>query len=282
MDVPDEPAGDLMSIGEFARRTRLTAKALRIYDRTGLLRPVAIDDASGYRRYGGGQVRTGQLIGLLRGAGLSLAQIGLILEDLGVDTDLAITRLERLLADIDRRHSDRKLLIRHIQTTLQGGDNSMFEIATRHVPSRRVMSVQRRLHQPEIDGFVREVRTAFAEHLDGVESTGPFTLIFHGVVDAESDGPLEAVLGCPDDVQPSDVIGIHTEPAHDEAYTTITKAQWAYPAILAAYDAVACSPQVTSRPGPRLSCREVYHAEPRAIAEDEIICDIAFPLGQQR
>jgi len=49
------------------------------------------------------------------------------------------------------------------------------------------------------------------------------------------------VLGCPDDVQPTDLIGIRTEPAHDEVYTTITKAQWAYPAILAAYDAVACS-----------------------------------------
>src|SRR5713226_5179842 len=48
------------------------------------------------------------------------------------------------------------------------------------------------------------------------------------VVDEESDGPLEAVLGCPDDVQPTDVIGIRTEPEHDEAYTTITKAQWAY------------------------------------------------------
>jgi DNA-binding transcriptional MerR regulator len=277
--VPDEPARTLMSIGEFARRTRLSAKALRIYDRIGLLRPVAIDEASGYRRYGADQVRTGQLIGLLRGADLSLAHVDLILEDLAVDADLAVARLERLLADIERRHADRKLLIRHIQTTLQGGDNSMFEIATRHVSSLRVMSVQRRLNQPEIDTFVREVKAAFAEHLDGVEATGQFTLIFHGVVDAENDGPLEAVLGCPADVRPSDLIGIRTEPAHEEAYTTITKSQWAYPAILAAYDAVASSPEVTSRQGPRLSCREVYRAEPHAIEAHELICDIAFPLA---
>ncbi len=104
-------------------------------------------------------------------------------------------------------------------------------------------------------------------------------MIFHGVVDAESDGPLEAVLGCPDDIQATELIGIRTEPAHDEAYTTITKAQWAYPAILAAYDAVACSPQVTARPGGRLSCREVYVAEPEAIAEDEAVCEVAFPLA---
>jgi hypothetical protein len=83
----------------------------------------------------------------------------------------------------------------------------------------------------------------------------------------------------PGHVQPTDVIGIRTEPEHDEAYTTITKAQWAYPAILAAYDAVACSPEVTTRPESRLSCREVYLAEPEAIGQDEAVCDVAFPLA---
>src|SRR5580658_5112768 len=119
------------------------------------------------------------------------------------------------------------------------------------------MSIQRRLRAPETDGFVQEAKSAFIDHLNGRLSTGPFTLIFHGIVDHESDGPIEAILGCPDNVQPTDVIGIRTEPAHDEAFTTITKAQWAYPAILAAYDAVGCSPEATSRPRSRLSCREV-------------------------
>jgi DNA-binding transcriptional MerR regulator len=82
--VADDAARPLISIGEFARRTRLTVKALRIYDRVGLLRPAGIDEASRYRRYDAGQVRTGQLIGLLRGADLSLADIGLILQDLAV------------------------------------------------------------------------------------------------------------------------------------------------------------------------------------------------------
>jgi DNA-binding transcriptional MerR regulator len=278
-DVADDAAGPLISIGEFARRTRLTAKALRIYDRVGLLRPASIDEASGYRRYHAGQVRSGQLIGLLRGADVSLADIGLILGDLAVRGEVAVERLEQLLADIDRRHASRKQLIRHIQAILQEGDDPMFPTATRHVPARRLMSIQRRLRVPEIDGFVQEVKAAFAKHLDGARATGPFTLIFHGVVDEESDGPLEAVLGCPDDVDPADLIGIRTEPAHDEAYTTITKAQWAYPAILAAYDAVACSPEVVARPGSRLSCREVYRADPGAIEENDLVCDVAYPLG---
>ncbi|HET7013714.1 MAG TPA: GyrI-like domain-containing protein [Streptosporangiaceae bacterium] len=155
----------------------------------------------------------------------------------------------------------------------------MFPIQTRHVPAQRVMSMQRRLRAPETDGFVREAKAAFADHLNGASPTGPFTLIFHGIVDHESDGPLEAILGCPDEVQVTDQIGIRVEPAHDEAFTTITKAQWDFPAILAAYDAVAGSAEVAARPKGRLSCREVYVAEPATIGADDFVCDIAFPLG---
>jgi DNA-binding transcriptional MerR regulator len=80
--VADDPGTELITIGEFARRVRLTPRALRIYDRTGLLRPALTDQATGYRRYGGAQVRVGQLISLLRGAGLALADIELVLADL--------------------------------------------------------------------------------------------------------------------------------------------------------------------------------------------------------
>jgi DNA-binding transcriptional MerR regulator len=270
---------EFLSIGEFARRARLTPKALRIYERLGLLSPAFTDPATGYRRYRPGQIRTGQLISVLRAADLTLGDIGLILDDLNRDVDAALRRLDALLADFARRHADRQLLIRHVQATLSQGDDPMFVIQTRHVAAQRVLSVQRRLYGHETDSFVREARKAFADHLGAVEPTGPFTLIFHGVVDADHDGPLEAVLACPAEIQPHDRIGIRTEPGHDEAYTTITKTQWDYPAILAAYDAVACSPEVVARPGTRLSCREVYRAEPDDVGPDDTICDVAYPLG---
>jgi hypothetical protein len=218
---------------------------------------------------------------MLRGAELSLADVHLVLEDLDQDRSRAITRIEQIFAGIERRHATRKLLLGHIHAAISEGDDPMFSIKTRHVPARRVMSIQWRLHAHETDSFVREAKSAFAEHLGISEPAVPFTLIFHGVVDADSDGPLEAVVACPEDTQPTDTIGIRTEAAHDEAYTAITKAQWAYPAILAAYDAVNCSPEVRNRPGPRLSCREVYLAEPDAINDGDLVCDVAFPLAAE-
>lgn len=270
-----------MSIGEFARRTRLTTKALRVYDRVGLLPPANIDEDSRYRRYRVSQVRRGQLIALMRGADLSLSDIGLILSDLAAGEQSGVERLKGLADQIDRRHKSRRLLIGHIQAMLQQGEDPMFEVSTRHVPARRLMSIQRRLHGDQTDAFARDAKAAFVKHLDGANATGPFTLIFHGPVNADEDGPLEAVVGCPDDVLPTDLIGVRTEPAHDEAYTTITKAQWDYPAILAAYDAVVCSSEVAARPSSPLSCREVYIAEPDEIEENDLICDIAYPLAEK-
>jgi DNA-binding transcriptional MerR regulator len=278
-DVTPDSALRRLTIGEFAHQTRLTAKALRIYDETGLLRPVDVDPSNGHRRYGVGQVRPARLIGMLRGTDMSLAEIRLLLADLDRSRDLAAARLDQHLIELETRHTSRRFLIRHVHAMLREEGHPMFPIHTRHVPAQRVMSMQRRLRASETDTFVQEAKTAFAEHLDCALPTGPFILIFHGVVDHESDGPLEAILSCPDNVQATDLIGIRTEPAHDEAFTTITKAQWDYPAILAAYDAVACSPEAVARPGSRLSCREVYVAEPRAISDDELICDVAYPLG---
>jgi hypothetical protein len=51
-----------MTIGEFSRRSQLSPKALRLYERLGLLRPVAVDQRNGYRRYHESQLYTARLI----------------------------------------------------------------------------------------------------------------------------------------------------------------------------------------------------------------------------
>ena len=89
-----EPATDrsLLPTGEFSRRTGLSLKALRIYDELGLLKPATVQPGSGRRGYATGQIRPGRLIGMLRGAGLSLTGIGPVLDDL--------TRRERQVLEL--------------------------------------------------------------------------------------------------------------------------------------------------------------------------------------
>jgi DNA-binding transcriptional MerR regulator len=163
--MPGDP--DLLSSGEFARRSHLSAKALRIYDELGLLQPLEVDPSNGYRRYGAIQVHTARLIAMLRGIDMSLAEIGALLADLDTDPDLAVQRLDRHMAELEARHTSRRSLDRHIHTILKGEDLPMFTIDTRHVPARRIMTIQRRLRASETDAFVREAKRLFTEHLGG-------------------------------------------------------------------------------------------------------------------
>jgi serine/threonine protein phosphatase PrpC len=65
----------LLTIGAFARAAHLTPKALRLYDRLGLLPPAAVDPDSGYRIYETGQLERARLIARLRRIGMPLAEI---------------------------------------------------------------------------------------------------------------------------------------------------------------------------------------------------------------
>ena len=62
-----------VSIGEFARRSRLSVKALRLYDELGVLVPARVDEASGYRYYDAAQLEAARLVAMLRQLGLPLA-----------------------------------------------------------------------------------------------------------------------------------------------------------------------------------------------------------------
>lgn len=64
-----------LSIGEFARASGLTPKALRLYDELDLLVPAAVDPYSGYRSYDPAQLERAGLIAALRGLGMPLARI---------------------------------------------------------------------------------------------------------------------------------------------------------------------------------------------------------------
>ncbi len=67
-----------MSIGEFARASGLTPKALRLYDELGLLAPADVVPHTGYRSYDPAQLGPARLIAALRGVGMPLARIRVV------------------------------------------------------------------------------------------------------------------------------------------------------------------------------------------------------------
>ncbi|GAA2475077.1 MerR family transcriptional regulator [Actinocorallia cavernae] len=66
---------ELLTIGAFARVSRLSPKALRLYDELALLRPARVDPDTGYRYYAVGQLGRARLVAWLRRLGMPLAEI---------------------------------------------------------------------------------------------------------------------------------------------------------------------------------------------------------------
>jgi serine/threonine protein phosphatase PrpC/DNA-binding transcriptional MerR regulator len=66
---------ELLTIGAFAKASRLSPKALRLYDELGLLTPARVDPVTGYRLYAPEQLDQARLVAWLRRLGMPLARI---------------------------------------------------------------------------------------------------------------------------------------------------------------------------------------------------------------
>lgn len=106
---------ELLSIGELARVSGLSASALRFYDRSGVLRPAYVDPDTGYRWYTSGQVRDARVVATLRRVAMPVAEIGRVLTGpaavAGAVIDGHLRRLETGLADAQRELSRVRVLI---------------------------------------------------------------------------------------------------------------------------------------------------------------------------
>lgn len=66
---------EMLTIGAFAKASRLSPKALRLYDELELLRPARVDPETGYRYYAPEQLEQARLVAWLRRLGMPLAGI---------------------------------------------------------------------------------------------------------------------------------------------------------------------------------------------------------------
>jgi serine/threonine protein phosphatase PrpC len=114
----------LLTIGAFARASRLSPKALRLYDELGLLRPVRVDEYSGYRYYSPDQLEQARLVAWLRRVGMPLAKIAQIN---GLPRAEVAAEVTAFLAVLEADFAERTGLTRFLISYLSGGDNAMPE-----------------------------------------------------------------------------------------------------------------------------------------------------------
>ncbi|MGW0821979.1 MerR family transcriptional regulator [Streptomyces sp. NPDC002845] len=285
VDVRDE---ELLTIGAFAARARLSAKALRLYDRLGLLAPAHVDEVSGYRYYRVAQIERARLVALLRQLDMPLARIAEVVE--APDGTTAAGRLDAYWADVEARFAGQRTLAEYLRGRLSGRSSEMYEkfvVETVDVPEQVLITETRHVLAGELSAWIGASlgRLESAARECGGSTAAPF-VVYHSDVSMESDGPAESCVPVADEAAARAWADQHdrtwetkvrVEPAHRLAYTRITKAQVAHPQILAAFEAVEAwiPKQGLWQAGP---CREVYFADWDAAGPGDPVCDVAFPV----
>ncbi len=215
----------VVSIGEFARLARLSPKALRLYDQSGVLAPARVDPATGYRWYSTGQSEQARLVAVLRQLGVPLAQIKPILQ---LDAGQRAARIADWWAGAEVDHAARRELAGHLVDRVSGRKNPMSsknDVAVRELPARPVLCLMRHAHSDELmavgKAFIARFRDASIRPTDGVAGA-PF-VIYYGEVSQDSDGPIEWCWPVPE--HEADRLAarlpdltLRTDPAHQEAF----------------------------------------------------------------
>jgi effector-binding domain-containing protein len=171
----------------------------------------------------------------------------------------------------------------HLLIAMSGKERNfdMYNIEERDVAEQLVLTEQRHTTVHGLTDWLDECMPrlhGLAERAGGI--AGPAFIIFHGEVNAESDGPVEVCVPIAADGRATVDSPARAEPAHREAYTRIRKSQVEFPQILDAYEAVeqwiaTNNREMTAAP------REVYFADFMNAGPDDEVVDIAFPIARE-
>jgi DNA-binding transcriptional MerR regulator len=214
-----------VSIGEFARRSRLSVKALRLYDERGVLVPARVDQVSGYRYYDLAQLEAARLVAMMRQLGLPLVAVK---ELLACDPIDAAMRISAHWREVESAHDARRELADYLVNRLNGKRSDMYEVATREIPERSLLCLKRNVDERGAWALGKEFIAILRERplpkMNGRE--GAMFTIYWGEVSADSDGPIEMCKPIP--ASDAKALSSHypelssrTEPAHCEAYVAL-------------------------------------------------------------
>lgn len=223
-----------ISIGEFARRSRLSLKALRLYDQRGVLVPSRVDQASGYRYYDTAQLDQARLVVMLRQLQLPLKAVKQLL---ACDPADAAKRIAEYWRDAEAAHDARRELADYLVSRLSGKRSVVYEVATREIPERSLLCLKRNVSVQRQFAFGKEFIAILRERplpkTDGRE--GAAFCIYWSHPSADGDGLIEWCAPVPaGEAHPLaehyPELTLRTEPAHLEIFVGLPagygEAQW--------------------------------------------------------
>ena len=185
---------DLLGIGDFARMTFLSVKALRHYHEVGLLAPAEIDPESGYRRYDVEQVPTAQVIRRLRDLGMPVDEVRVVIEapDVGARNAAISAHLHRMEGELEHTRET----VKSLRLLLDEAASPTIAIDYRVVGPMETLAIRDKVANGDmfdwLDAALDELRSAAAQ--TGVQRAGADAALYSNELLEDEFGEIVAVI----------------------------------------------------------------------------------------
>lgn len=141
-----------MTIGDFSRASRLSAKALRFYHRSGILEPAHVDDQNGYRLYAPEQIADAQIVRTLRRLDVPIGSIREVLDAPSIEGRSAL--LGAHLAHLEQKLDETQSAVQSLRAML-AAPSAPVEIAHRSIPQMRVAAISADIDLRDLGAWFR-------------------------------------------------------------------------------------------------------------------------------
>lgn len=275
MDREGGRSVNLVPIGRFSKMTRLSVKALRLYDENGLLPPAYVDPSSGYRYYDLGQANRAEAVRILRSVDMPLDEIQVLLET--DDPDLVHKQLvahrERLAEQLAAQERTLAYLEALIQRKegIMPYDVQITEAAPQLVAATTVHTSLSRIGDDIGAGFGSLMMALGRE---GLAPSGAPLIVYPDVIDEETDGDLEicvpvsAPISGDGDVYSRELEGgSMATTLHHGPYNQIGPAYHTLTGWISEHGHDIAGPP-----------RETYLNDPQMVSPEELLTRVEFPI----
>jgi effector-binding domain-containing protein len=273
----------MLKIGDFSKFSRVSIKTLRFYDEIGLLKPVSVDQFSGYRYYSAEQLpRLNRIIGF-KNLGLSLDEISLLMTD-NLPVDKVIEVLKAKQKESMNRLRQEEARLKKVEEWLKKVEKEGFmpeyDVNLKKIEEMQIASVRGTI--PTYGDISRLYKELFSYlGRKRVQYAGPPMAVYHDCEYKEKDADVEAAIPVTGNIQGSDKVKIQLLPGVEQAAFVLHKGPYenfsrAYSALMTWVEANGyqiCGPN-----------REVYLKGPGQILKgnpQEYITEIQLPVKKE-
>lgn len=270
--------------------TRLSQKALRLYDRKGLLVPEAKDPFTGYRYYTVPQLEKGMKIKTLSFLGFSLEEISMLLdaeskgnyEQMGACFRKKLEETRARIGKLQRIEGILQGACEHNGKIMELFKMSVTEPVIKEIPEFRVVSKREKgTFDVTIHKLIGEICACVSSpenQRNRVKVTGPLMFLCHDEEYKETDADIEIALPVSGRVSVEDPkMEIKTLPAI-KAVSVIY--QGPYPEVEAGYNRALSFARENNLEsfGPS---RELYLNDPAEVPEEELMTEVQIQVREK-